>query len=234
MTDPKIVNTKYSSLKSFWNEDRSLSFTFFLLLIFIFVLVPVISPDGVGERFTRIVYSVMLFTAVLSVSRNKKFVTGFTIFAIVCLIINWLADYFQTRALLIVHDIASVFFNLTFAVAILIKTFKPGDITYQRIIGSIVVFLLMGMIFSYVFHAIYMYAGPPSFNNIKIGELREFMYFSFTSMTTAGYGDITPVATLARSLANMEGLFGQLFPAILIARLVSMEFESSQKRKHDE
>src|SRR6478752_6943280 len=123
MTDPKIAKTKYSNVKSFWNEDRSLSFTFFLLLIFIFVLVPLINPDGVGERFTRIVYSVMLFTAVLSVTRHKKFVTVFTVFAIICLILNWLADFFHTKPLLIVHDIASVLFNLIFAVAILIKTF---------------------------------------------------------------------------------------------------------------
>ena len=46
-----------------------------------------------------------------------------------------------------------------------------------------------------------------------------------------GYGDITPVHPLARSLANSEALIGQLYPAILIARLVSMEFESSAKKR---
>ena len=68
-------------------------------------------------------------------------------------------------------------------------------------------------------------------NNIFGTDLKEFLYFSLTSLTTMGYGDITPVYPLARSLANFEALIGQLYPAILIARLVTMEFESSSKRK---
>jgi len=50
------------------------------------------------------------------------------------------------------------------------------------------------------------------------------MYFSLTTLTTMGYGDITPVNGIARSLSNLEALNGQLYPAILIARLVSLEF----------
>jgi hypothetical protein len=63
------------------------------------------------------------------------------------------------------------------------------------------------------------------------GDLKELLYFSFTSLTTMGYGDITPVHPLARSLANLEALIGQLYPAILIARLVSMEIESSARKE---
>ena len=52
------------------------------------------------------------------------------------------------------------------------------------------------------------------------------MYFSFVTLTTVGYGDITPVATSARSLAMLEALTGQLYPAIIIARLVSLQTSS--------
>ena len=225
---------KITRLLNFWNEDRSLAVMFILLLIFIFVLIPTISRDRFGGVLVKIVYSVMLFTAIFSVSRRKSYVTVFSIIAIACLIVNWLADVVPSTSMLIAHDLTSVIFNTLFALAILNKTFRPGEITFQRIEGSIVVFLLVGLIFSYVFHAIYLNAGPSSFNNISETGLREFLYFSFTSMTTAGYGDITPVNALARSLANLEGLFGQLFPAILIARLVSMEFASSMKKKESE
>ncbi|HEY7534991.1 MAG TPA: potassium channel family protein, partial [Thermodesulfobacteriota bacterium] len=51
----------------------------------------------------------------------------------------------------------------------------------------------------------------------------KLLYFSFVTLTTVGYGDITAVHPVSRSLAMLEGLIGQLFPAILIARLVSME-----------
>jgi hypothetical protein len=48
-------------------------------------------------------------------------------------------------------------------------------------------------------------------------------YFSFTTLTTLGYGDILPVSPVARSLATSEALFGQLYPAVMIARLISLE-----------
>ena len=48
------------------------------------------------------------------------------------------------------------------------------------------------------------------------------MYFSFVTLTTVGYGDISPVARAARSLAMLEALIGQLYPAVILARLVSL------------
>jgi len=58
--------------------------------------------------------------------------------------------------------------------------------------------------------------------------LARMTYYSFVTLTTVGYGDISPVSLVTRSLANVEGLIGQLFPAILIARLVSMEIAARQ------
>ena len=63
------------------------------------------------------------------------------------------------------------------------------------------------------------------------GALPQLGYFSFTTLTTLGFGDILPVSPLARSLAVLEGLVGQLFPVILIARLVAMELEYQRTRK---
>jgi len=63
------------------------------------------------------------------------------------------------------------------------------------------------------------------------GALPELAYFSFTTLTTLGLGDILPVNALTRSLAVLEGLVGQLFPVILIARLVAMELEYQRTRK---
>jgi Ion channel len=66
---------------------------------------------------------------------------------------------------------------------------------------------------------------PPEVPKAQLG------YFSFTTLTTLGFGDILPVSPLARSLAMLEGLVGQLFPVILIARLVAMELEYQRTRK---
>ena len=215
----------------FWNEDRSLTTILLLLLFFIFILVPSINFGKGGEIFIKIIYSIMLFTGILSVAGHKRFVTVIIIFAVVGLFVNWLSDVEPTRSALIANDFGAIFYNFFFAIAILVKTFKPGDITFHRIEGSIVGYLLMGLIFGYAFHVIYLSAGASSFNNITQGDLKEFLYYSFTTLTTTGYGDITPVHPVARSLSNFEALIGQLYPAILIARLVSMEFESSNRKR---
>jgi hypothetical protein len=89
----------------------------------------------------------------------------------------------------------------------------------------------MGLVFAFIFHTIYLFEGESSFNNIGGADIKGFLYYSFTTLTTVGYGDISPVHPLARSFANLEALIGQLYPAILIARLVSMEFESSNRKR---
>jgi hypothetical protein len=152
-------------------------------------------------------------------------------FALAGILTNWINYIAPGNYSLVVRDIASLLFNFIFAIAILIKTFQPGDISFHRIQGAVVVYLLLAMLFAYIFHIIFLLTGDTAFNNISGPELKAFLYFSLTTLTTVGYGDITPVHPLARSLANFEALIGQLYPAILIARLVSMEFESSQKKK---
>jgi hypothetical protein len=225
------MNKLFSNLARFWSEDRSLTVMLLLLLLFIFILIPFISPGHDGQILLKIIYSVILFTGILSVSKHKTFVRVISILAVIGLSASWSGEITSTRFMVIANDSGAILFNFFFAIAILIKTFQPGDITIHRIVGSIVVYLLLGLIFCYSFHAVYLLAGPTTFNNIKESGLKEFLYFSFTSLTTMGYGDITPVHPMARSLANLEGLIGQLYPAILIARLISMEFEASSWKR---
>ena len=153
------------------------------------------------------------------------------ILACIAFIINWVSVMAPNRTILLANDFAMILFTSSFAVAVLIKTFQPGDITFQRIEGSIIVYLLIGLIFALGFHAIYLFSGASSFNNIERTGVKDFLYYSFITLATVGYGDITPVHPFARSMATFEALIGQLYPAILIARLVSMEFESSKKKK---
>ena len=63
-----------------------------------------------------------------------------------------------------------------------------------------------------------------SFHGLAGIHRKEFLYFSFCTLTTAGYGDIVPVSPFARSLSNLESLIGMLYPSVLLARLLSMEF----------
>jgi voltage-gated potassium channel Kch len=63
------------------------------------------------------------------------------------------------------------------------------------------------------------------------GSGATLLYFSFNTLTTLGYGDIVPIHPLARSVANLEAVIGQLYPATLLARLVSLELEHRRQSK---
>jgi hypothetical protein len=91
----------------------------------------------------------------------------------------------------------------------------------------------MGLLWAFAYDTVELLQ-PGSFSlktQSSGGALPQLGYLSFTTLTTLGFGDILPVSPLARSLAVLEGLLGQLFPVILIARLVAMEIEYQRTRK---
>src|SRR5258708_39526292 len=118
----------FAKLMLFWNEDRSLTIMLLLLLLFIFVFVPTFSQGRAGVIFIKIIYSVMLLTGILSVAKHKNYFILAGIFAIIGLFVNWLSDIEPTRSILIIKDFGAILFNFFFAIAILMKTFKPGEI----------------------------------------------------------------------------------------------------------
>jgi hypothetical protein len=116
----------------------------------------------------------------------------------------------------------------TMAWAVARQTFAPGRVTYHRVIGAVLLYLTVAVIFS----ALYVFIGsldPVAFVSMKVTDsprlASDVIYFSFATMTTTGYGDVAPLHPVARSLCNMEAIFGQLYPATLLARLVTLEIE---------
>lgn len=102
----------------------------------------------------------------------------------------------------------------------------------HRIVGAITAYLLAGVFFGRVFFFLELLS-PGSFHGAEGAVITsgELAYFSFVTLTTVGYGDFTAALPAARSLAVLEGLIGQLYPAILIARLVTMELMSHKKNR---
>lgn len=119
---------------------------------------------------------------------------------------------------------------LSYVVARLV--FGPGRVNHHRVIGAVLLYLLIAS----VFVSIYAFAGmvePNAFAGLVVEDRPEvaatLVYFSFVTLTSTGYGDIAPVNPLVRSLCNLETIIGQLYPATLLARLVTLELE----HRHD-
>ena len=104
--------------------------------------------------------------------------------------------------------------------------FRPGRITYHRIIGAILLYLLIAVAFA----ALFLLVGLTDHGAIKGITFEDdqsvaaaLFYMSFVTLTSTGYGDIIPIHPFARSLCNIESVIGQLYPATLLARLVTLE-----------
>jgi Ion channel len=116
--------------------------------------------------------------------------------------------------------------GITMACVVAPAVFGPGRVTYHHIMGAILLYLTIAIIFV----ALFTFVGslvPKAFSGLAVEDspalASNLIYFSFTTLTTTGYGDIFPVHPIARSLCNLEGIFGQLYPATLLARLVTLE-----------
>jgi hypothetical protein len=111
--------------------------------------------------------------------------------------------------------------------------FSPGVITPHRVLGAIVLYLNFGLLCTTAYRLIWDLI-PNSFSGVAAGANSlqasgTLLYFSFVVLTTVGFGDIVPVHPFARGLANLEGIIGQLYPATLLARLITLELEGRRK-----
>jgi Ion channel len=111
--------------------------------------------------------------------------------------------------------------------------FAPGSVTYHRVMGAILLYLAIGWTFVGLFTLVGLLA-PDAFTGMTVSDspalASTMVYFSFGTLTTAGSGDVAPLHPIARSLCNLEAMIGQLYPATLLARLVTLEIEDEAKR----
>ena len=107
--------------------------------------------------------------------------------------------------------------------------FAPGPITLHRVIGAVVLYLTLALAFATMYRVL-LDAIPDALQGIEVGadEVQTFssmVYFSLVTLTSTGYGDVLPIHPVARSLANLESIIGQIYPATLIAALVTQHLE---------
>lgn len=106
-------------------------------------------------------------------------------------------------------------------VLILRRVLAAARVTLQSIFGAISAYMVIGLMFAACYAAMGKFSSTPFFADGQPGTMETFQYFSFTTLTTVGYGDFTAVTPSGRAVAVLEALLGQIFLATLVARLVS-------------
>jgi hypothetical protein len=217
-----------------WDSEKGLFFVLVLLCLSLFIGVPLSATWKGGRIVFDILFSLLLVSGIVTVAHRPTLTIAISAATVATLAVRWAAFTPPFSFLRPWGQVLAILLLGVFTILVLLQVFREGPITGYRIQGAIVVYLLMGLIWAAGYDLIYLLLpgafnfaqGPPPDRVATHG----LVYYSFITLTTVGYGDISPVHPVARSLAMAEGLVGQLYPAILIARLVSMELETRRRR----
>ncbi len=191
-------------------------------LVFAIFLLPLLPLDWQAQS-TRIVYTILYFSAIFSLDKKVK---AILVFSIIAFCMNWIAGLFSIWILTPISKLLSIIFFIIIAVILIRQVAISNEVNLKVILGSVIGYLLIGLIYS-IFVAFIMDQDPAAFNipqapedSSSITHLGESIYFSFVSLATLGYGDILPLKPYSRSLAIWITISGQLYIAIIIALLV--------------
>jgi voltage-gated potassium channel len=206
------------------------------LLIFVIALL-VIGP--LVEEFVRlrilmdILWSAIFISAIYAVSRKKHHILIAVLLALPMLGAIWSKYYVENKTVILVGSLCGAAFILFTIIQIVIFIYGHEEVTRDLIIGAAVVYLLMAIMWTFIFVAVET-LHPGSFNipeGQNIEANRQFLYYSFVTLTTLGYGDITPLTGLARSLCVLEAVLGQLYLVVQVAWLVGVHVSQSMLKK---
>jgi hypothetical protein len=220
----------------FWKAENGLTVLLVFLVVTIFIAYP-ITTLPIGKFLVLISFSLILIsgaTIVLDKHLLRIFVLGSVLLNLVLRWATYIMNVSGFESWIVFCDFICC---AILSVIVLLQVFREGPITIHRITGAIAVYLLIGLMWSFLYHFIALQSPesfklPASLGTYSADTLQSnLLYFSFVTLTTLGYGDILAVHPLARMLVMLEALTGQLFPAILLARLVSLEILHRNTKK---
>ena len=200
-------------------------------LLFMLFAFPLSQDLGLADMpLTRTaVFTVLLLSGVWSLKGGRLYVAGFA-FVILGITLSVLAANIDRVFLQFASTLAICGF-LIVAISHTLKQVLFGtEMNVNRLVGAICVFLLLGIIWSFAYSLLEL-ALPGSFSGFDgqdPGSDSSWLYFSFVTLTTLGYGDITPETATARTLSFMQAVVGQFYIAVLVAGLVSAYISEKQ------
>lgn len=222
----KHVDRARQGWRRWVDSDNSLAALLFFLVVYGFFIYPLAGRDGRVEPVAAWSFSLVLILGVLATTKHKGARTGMVVLAVVAFTSHWLHYFIREHAVHLISAAAAAVFFGVLAWLITARVFRSGGINIYRIYGAVAVYMLLGIFWGELYVMTYL-LDPSSFYfdpSTQRGEppISELIYFSFTTLTTLGLGDIVPVDPIARSMVTFEALVGQLYPAVLLARLVTL------------
>lgn len=218
------VKRAFNSFTNYWLTDASFVVLLLILLFTVFVLPILIEYGHVHALFVNTVFLFLFFTGIWS-SRYKLLIVLTTLLFMTQLGLRILrfSDYeFEfylfERIIGILNMLVFIFLNIRIL-------FRNYEVNIYRVIGAVNVYLLVAILGAFLFEIIYLTTGSGIGGDVVLEGIDKdfalYIYFSLVSLTTVGFGDIYPIQVMSKMLSVFLSTIGILYPAVVIARLVS-------------
>ena len=208
-------------------------------LVALMVVYPLFhSYPGARFLYQILLTGIVLFSVYVFSQKRIVFLVGLG-FAALILIFDWAGIFAPSIFPPIIGIVLKSLFFAYFIYILLVNVFQTDKITTDLIYGSICIYLLLGVEWAFIY-SILDFTRPGSiafemlegasgeFNREIVQRIPHYLYFSFTTLTTLGYGDIAPQTLSARMMTSMEAILGQFYLTILVARLIGLHLIRKQ------
>jgi hypothetical protein len=223
------MNLKTRDLLSHsWQSQANLSFFLFLLVVVTFVL-----PSMGFEKSSLPIYSDIAFSFALVVGaaigwENRTLFALTSLVSVVAIVVWWATLWMRTNPLMLWKASTGLAAILMITAVLLWQVFRSGPVTAMRVQGALAAYLCLGFAWAHAYH-IAALLDPGAFNGAgsDVSAVTSWVNYSFGMLTTVGYQGILPVHPVAHTLGSGEAVTGQLYLAVLVARLVSMQVSTA-------
>ena len=207
-------------LRSLFAREPEWQFSLMLALeaVFLFVAVPALST-GNGDRDIVTILHLVLAGSVIGLAANSTWVRSVLAVSFGLTLLGRLLP----GALPQITSVAmSLFYNALVIAVVARAVFGRGRVNAHRIAGAVFIYLNVALLFALIYNALSI-VDPNALSGVPVaGRFSELVHFSITTLTTIGDKQVSPQSSFARSLMDLETIIGQLFPAILLSRLVGL------------
>lgn len=188
------------------------------ILLFIFVF-PLIDRRTIFDFVGPIAYSIMTLSILSVIERKRQKKMKFLLLLIgISVVLFWVMYFSPHTYLSVVSFIFSISVFMTATIMMINQIILSKDVNIKVILETVSAYLLIGVMFTLTNSL--LWAIDPQSINMEGPDITDFVYYSFITMTTIGYGDISPVSDLAKMASILFGLMGQLYLTIIMALII--------------
>ncbi len=200
----------------------------FLLIVLVLMLLLHPLLDTGRRELVSVAFTLIFLAGLYAVRGERRTLVIGLLLVVPALLAGWASSLVESNVLFAISRALEALFLFYVTAVILHHIMTESEITNDTIYGAAAAYLMIGMAFAVVFGWLEALQ-PGSLAGLTPGagdwaghRFWDFLYFSFVTMTTLGYGDITPAGEEARSIATLEAVAGQFYVAVLVARIVAI------------